>query len=109
MDKYPIRKSTRLKAFDYSSNNAYFVTICTKDRKSLLCTIHDVGDDAHIVPNVELTKYGRIAEKYLLSIPGIDKFVIMPNHVHMIIIKDGSMRASTLRSYHQMFAHLKRW
>ncbi len=41
-------KRTRLKGFDYSQNGYYFVTICTKDKKKLLCEI--VGDDAHIVP-----------------------------------------------------------
>jgi hypothetical protein len=34
-DKYPIRKRNRLKDYDYSSNGAYFITICTKDRKNI--------------------------------------------------------------------------
>ena len=42
MDKekeLPKRKSTRLKYFDYSSEGAYFVTICTQDRKQILSEI----------------------------------------------------------------------
>ena len=89
----PKRKNPRLKGFDYSSNNAYFVTICKKGRKNLLSKIV-VGNDAYIVPKVFLTRYGRITEKYLKRIPGIDKYVIMPNHLHFIIVKDGAMRAS---------------
>lgn len=39
----PIRKPTRLKGYDYSTPGAYFITICTKDRKQLLSEI-TVGD-----------------------------------------------------------------
>ena len=44
----PKRKPLRLADYDYSSTGAYFITICTKDRKNLLAKI--VGDDAQIVP-----------------------------------------------------------
>lgn len=39
----PKRKSTRLKEYDYSQNGAYFITICTKDKKQYLGKII-VGD-----------------------------------------------------------------
>lgn len=39
----PKRKPNRLRDYDYSSNGAYFITICVKDRRNLLCDI--VGDD----------------------------------------------------------------
>ncbi len=83
------RKAIRLKEYDYTTPAAYFITICTKDRKPTLSRI--VGDDAHIVPS----GYGQIVEKYLRNIAGIDKYVIMPNHIHMIIrIDNGPMWAS---------------
>ena len=83
------RKPHRLKEYDYSAEGAYFITICTKDRKYILSSV--VGDDAHIVP----TPYGTIAEKYIRSIAGIEQYVIMPNHIHMIIrIEGGPMWAS---------------
>ncbi|MBE6741187.1 MAG: hypothetical protein E7570_02695 [Ruminococcaceae bacterium] len=48
------------------------------------------------MPKPELTDYGKIAEKHLLLIPGIKHYVIMPNHIHLIIVKDndGKIRAS---------------
>ena len=84
-----IRQPTRLQEYDYATPGAYFITICTKDRAPILSRV--VGDDAHIVP----TPIGRLVEKYLQSIPGIEKYVIMPNHIHMIVrIADGPMWAS---------------
>ena len=79
----PQRKSNRLTDYDYSQNGAYFITVCTQYRKKILSQI--VGDDAHIVPN----PYGRIAEKYIRNVPEIEKYVIMPDHIHMIIRLDG--------------------
>ena len=85
----PVRKQNRLKDYDYAQNGAYFVTICTKNKQKILCDI--VGDDAHIVPS----HYGQMVEKYIRNIPGIDKYVIMPNHIHMLIAVDnGPMWAS---------------
>ena len=104
------RKDLRLKQYDYSSEGAYFVTICIKDRMRLLSEIiKPVGVGAHDDPQIRLTKIGKIIEKYLLSsenIPGvkIDRYVIMPDHIHVIIFlhpdkyakrKDGSSRAPT--------------
>lgn len=84
------RKANRLQKYDYSQNGAYFITICTQERRRILSEI--VGDDAHIVPK----PYGRVAEKYIRNVPEIKKYVIMPDHIHMIILLDnGSMWAST--------------
>jgi len=84
------RKDIRLKEFDYNTPGAYFVTICVKDRKPILSEI--VGDDAHIVPK----KCGLVVEKYIRNVPEIEKYVIMPDHIHMIIkLNNGSMWAST--------------
>ncbi len=86
------RKPNRLKNYDYSSQGAYFITICTLDRK---CTLsHIVGGDALIAPQTNLTHFGEIAREYIESMPGIDKYVIMPNHIHLLIAIDGPMKAS---------------
>lgn len=93
---YYNRKHNRLQGYDYSRNGAYFITICVKDKKCLLGTV--VGGDAYIAPEVLLTDCGRVAEKYICSIKGIHKYVIMPNHIHMIIFicnEEGTMRASS--------------
>ncbi len=90
------RKKPRLSEFDYRENGAYFVTICTKNRRH--CLSYVVGADAHIGPHTALTKWGVVVQTHMLKMPGIDKYVIMPNHVHMIVrigAENGSMWAST--------------
>ena len=82
------RKPTRLKNFDYSNDGYYFITICTHNRKRIFSNI--VGDGALDVPKINLSIIGEIVEKYILSsnnIPKItvDKYVIMPNHIHLIV------------------------
>ena len=96
------RKPNRIPEYDYNQNGAYFVTICTQDRKRILSRII-VGDGAHDVPKIALTQMGEIAQKYILSsnrIPGImvDKFVIMPDHIHIILTIDETARKGTSRA-----------
>ncbi|MDE6412795.1 MAG: hypothetical protein K2K42_02715 [Eubacterium sp.] len=86
MNKLPKRKRLRLIGYDYSKDGAYFITICTKDKRCVLSSI--VGCDDHIAPKVQLTKIGAIVNKYLLQINGLDSYVIMPNHIHLIIVKE---------------------
>ena len=90
---FPIRKPNRLPYFDYSSPGAYFIPICTVEKKCILSRI--VGGGAHDAPSVQLTRAGQIVQKYIDSgnnIPGItvDKFVIMPNHIHMLLFISGT-------------------
>ena len=85
----PNRKPTRLKNYDYSQNGYYFLTICTHNKQKILCNI--VGEGLCALPSVRLTAIGEtvknsieyINEKYDNVL--VDKFVIMPNHVHLII------------------------
>lgn len=83
----PKRKNMRLAGYNYSQAGYYFITICVNDRHNLLAQI-DVGA-AFCRP--ELTKIGQTVEneiKLLSTIyPNVfvDKHVVMPNHVHMII------------------------
>ncbi len=82
------RKANRLKNFDYSSNGVYFLTICTHGREKLLCDI--VGEGVLDAPECKLSKAGNIAEKYIESINNadgicVDKYVIMPNHIHLLL------------------------
>ncbi|MBR5155192.1 MAG: transposase [Clostridia bacterium] len=97
--KLPKRKPTRLKGYDYSTPGAYFITICVKDRKQLLSKI--VEDDAFIVSQNNLSEIGLICDRYINNINikyenvTVDKYVIMPNHIHLIIFLHGTMRASS--------------
>ena len=85
----PKRKPTRLKEYDYNSEGAYFITICIKDRKNLLGQI--VGTGVLDGPINVLSDYGKIAERYILQLNdfyehlAVDKFVIMPNHIHILL------------------------
>lgn len=81
----PQRKPNRIRNYDYSSNGAYFVTICTEGRKNSLCSI--VGDGFPIPKPA-----GRIAAQFIETIPNkypcvrVAKYVIMPNHIHLLIL-----------------------
>ena len=91
MDKKPQRKSLRLKEYDYNQAGYYFVTICTKGK--IHCLGEVVGSAAPCAPPiVRLSQFGKITEKYIQLIGihnkgvNVDKYVIMPNHLHAIII-----------------------
>ncbi len=85
----PKRKPTRLKGYNYSTPGMYFLTICVKDRKQLLGKI--VGGGDFDTPQMILSEYGAILDKYInlmnekYSHIKIDKYVIMPNHFHLIL------------------------
>src|SRR5436305_1824808 len=84
--KYRI-ESTRLPGWDYSARGWYFVTMCTENRQCSLGSI--VSGKMHLSPA------GEIAERELPSIAEhhsnvwIDSSVVMPNHVHVVIVIDG--------------------
>ncbi len=86
---FPKRKPTRLKNYDYSQNGYYFVTICTHNKQKILCDI--VGEGLCALPSIQLTPIGETVDKSIKYIDQnhqnvfVDKFVIMPNHVHLII------------------------
>jgi Transposase and inactivated derivatives len=95
------RKNARLKDYDYSRNGAYFITVCVKDGCEWLWENEPVG--ARIAR--PLTSAGKIIETSINEIsvryPMIEvlKYVIMPNHLHMILLinNDGrAMRAPTV-------------
>ena len=82
MDKekeLPQRKRLRLQNFDYSSSGAYFITICTKDRKMLFAP---VGADSISARMVERTFLETIRQYDGVESP---IYVVMPNHFHAII------------------------
>ena len=85
----PDRKKNRLENYDYSQYGAYFITICVKNRKKILSQI--VGADTIRPYEIILSQYGKIVNKAINNIANIyenisvDKYVIMPDHVHMIL------------------------
>ena len=87
----PNRKIIRLAEYDYGVDGVYFITICSKNRKKIFSEIKtEKFSDGSDTVNVELTEVGKTAEKYILSserMDGvkIDDYVIMPNHIHLIV------------------------
>ena len=83
------RKLPRLKDFDYSTPGAYFITICTHNKKCIFGRIHPV--DALTEAITDLSAIGEIAKHHLLDIEShydnitLDNWVIMPNHIHMLV------------------------
>ncbi len=94
MDELKKRKNTRLKGADYNRNQAVFLTICTKERKCILSRV--VGTGVLDGPQIELTKYGRIADKYIHQLNdfyddlSVESYVIMPNHIHIMLWVKGT-------------------
>ncbi len=90
------RKSIRLKGYDYSSNGAYFITICVKDRVSIFGEI--------VNGKMNLNGYGKIVLEEWLKTEEIrenvimDEFIIMPNHFHGIIFIEDSGRGDPVGS-----------
>ena len=95
----PQRKHPRLPEYDYSQQGAYFLTICTKNRACILSHVLIPESEADGAL-VSLTEIGEIVLQHLLRIPGLDSYVIMPNHVHMLLRITGerAIRESPLRT-----------
>ena len=85
------RKKNRLKDYDYSQPGCYFITICTFNKENFFWAHNPVGADIIRPSRQTLSQYGVIVEQAILDIPchytgiTVDKYVIMPNHVHMIL------------------------
>ena len=84
MNNYPKRKPSRLKEYDYSQSGYYYVTICTQNHEYIFGEVENNG--------MVLSQCGHIAKESWLDLPShhkniqLDEFVIMPNHLHGIII-----------------------
>ena len=74
------RKPTRMPGFNYSSQNYYFITICTHNKKCIFGTVK------------HLNEWGKIAEQDLKELAShfkdvyVDNYIVMPNHIHAIVV-----------------------
>ena len=81
------RKITRLPHFDYRSNGAYAITICSFKRR---CVFGNIENGV-----MDLNRFGRIVQRCFLEIPAhfpqveLDEFIVMPNHFHGIMFING--------------------
>jgi REP element-mobilizing transposase RayT len=83
-NKYPVRKRTRLKEYDYSNNAYYFITICVNNKSEVFGKVEN--------NSIILNDYGLVIKKNLRDLMErfktveIDYYVIMPNHFHCVFI-----------------------
>ncbi len=95
------RRSIRLKGYDYTQPGAYFITVCTYMRE---CLFGEVVDG-----QMRLNAWGQIVEQCWREIPihfphvALDAFVVMPNHIHGIIVI-GDVGATHASPLHQTSA-----
>ena len=91
---FQTRKPNRLPDYDYSTPNTYFVTVCTLNKQCLFG--HITPTDNLSIPTMTLSSLGILTRTAILQIPAkyngvtLDKFVIMPNHIHMLITQNDS-------------------
>lgn len=92
------RKNLRLKGYDYSQNGAYFITICSADNLNIFSKIYVTRRDrARPCPKLKLTRLGELCENAITETAqkfsvSITDYVIMPNHIHLIIVIDNDLR-----------------
>ena len=107
----PKRKATHLKCFDYSENHRYFITICSDERRKSFSEI-TVGEGL-APPGIRLSAIGKIIEEQLTSIPTrycgvtIENYVIMPNHIHLLLLLENTGGASPSPTTHAVVCSFK--
>ena len=96
MPGLPVRRSVRLRGFDYRSVGAYFITIRTRNRECLLGSV--VSD------NIVLSPIGEVVAAAWHAIPRhfptveLDAFIVMPNHAHGILAITAPRRGTACRA-----------
>ena len=93
------RKFTRLKNYDYSTNGYYFVTVCVNDHRDLFGDIKDGKMVLNDVGKIINDAWQWLGKQY--EYVELDQFIIMPNHIHVIICinsRGGSRTAPTRRT-----------
>ena len=109
------RRSIRLKGYDYSNNGYYFITICSKNRECIFGNLIVGALLACAQDRIELSIAGKIVDKHWNNIPNeyeniyLDEYIIMPNHIHGIVIidKDNGAQASSAPTISQIMRSFK--
>lgn len=86
-----IRKKIRLDNYDYSSVGAYYLTLCVSNHRNIFW---DYNNDMTLCDDIllPLSEYGKIVNEAIKQITVhyhdvyVDRYVIMPNHLHLILI-----------------------
>ena len=91
------RKPTRIPGYDYSKCNYYFITLCTYDKKCIFGSPQN------------LNRLGKIVQEDIENIKNhyksvrVDNYVVMPNHVHMIIALQDEIHNPNISSLVALF------
>lgn len=96
--KFAERKQLRLKGYDYSQNGAFYVTICTYHRAKLFGDIQSVGANLCVRPNKSaeiLVRWLHELENKYIGVT-VDCFCIMPDHIHIVLFREGEHIGSPL-------------
>lgn len=88
------RKSIRLQSYDYSQSGWYFVTICAHNRECIFGEIQNEKMVLNDIGKIVKNNLNKLKKRFNID---IDCFVIMPNHVHIILVID-----SVVEAYHDV-------
>ncbi len=109
-NKQPQRKNIRLKAYDYSTPGAYFITICTENRKCLFWNgdiditefyWNAVGANCVRPQKLPLSDIGKTVASELevwhetYTNVSLHSYVVMPNHLHIMLVITGNENGRT--------------
>jgi REP element-mobilizing transposase RayT len=92
MHEFPVRKTIRMQKHDYSMPGAYFITVCTANRDKIFWD--NRRGDLWSPENVPLSEIGIITNREIQKLNSVytavqvDKYCIMPDHIHMILTID---------------------
>jgi REP element-mobilizing transposase RayT len=96
------RRSIRIPEYDYSTSGAYFITVVSYHRE---CIFGEIKDDV-----MTLSAFGEIVQSRWFNLPNhythvtLDQFVIMPNHIHGVIV----LKSNQAKSQYQPLSEIVR-
>ena len=108
----PKRKPIRIENYDYSTPGAYFITVCTANREKIFWS--DRRGELCSPANVPLSDIGMIVDNEIKKLNSVydavrvDKYCIMPDHVHFILSIDTDENGRTQFAPTELFDKFRR-
>src|SRR6266446_5489909 len=90
------RHSIRLKEYDYSQPNAYFITICAYNKECIFGEIIDANVILNELGRIVWSEWSKTAQ--VRKNVNIDEYIVMPNHIHGIIMIGDNCRGTVHRA-----------
>ena len=91
------RQSIRLKGYDYGQDGAYFITICTQDRICSFGNIMNGEMKLNDIGEMIRENWEELSKRFKSIV--LDDYIIMPNHLHGILILRDNVRASLVDAH----------